>query len=375
MQQLLAAWGAPQQNQRYVIVAGTNGKGSTSLLIAEALRHSGLRVGLYTSPHLLRFTERIRIDNVEISPIQVTALYAQLCAIENRCHQTPSFFECATAMALRAFADAAVDIAVLEVGLGGRLDATNVVDKVLAVITPIDFDHQQYLGNTLTAIAGEKAAVIQPHQPVVMAPQPAEAQQVIEAVAQARQAPLIAVQPAGDVPATLPQYQHVNIATARAACRVLGCSADATERAVSAFAWPGRYQWLTTTPPMLLDGAHNPAGMQALLDALQRDPRVGQRPIHAIFTALRDKEAGPMIAMLRPYVRSLCLCAVGSARTRTPMQLQELAPDARVCTNFAHAMALMPRDDSFVLVAGSLFLVADALAWATGESRDPPVDG
>lgn len=378
MRALLQALGNPQATLRCVVVAGTNGKGSTSALVASALRHAGQRVGLYTSPHLLRFTERIRIDGQEIAPDTVVSLAARIAVVEGSCPRQPTFFEYVTAMGLLAFHDAKVDVAVIEVGLGGRLDATNVVTKELVVLTPIDFDHQDYLGHTLTAIAGEKAAVIEAHRPVVVAPQRPAAMAVIKKVARARHAALHPVAVQAPIGRALGTYQQINIATARTAATLLGCPAAAFDAAVADFVWPGRYQWIAGTPPILLDGAHNPAGVRALVQALDNDTRLRGRPLHGVFSALQNKDATAMLALLGPRLAALHLCPVTSTRTRSPAQLQALAPTATVHADVDQALAAARRGagpDGAVVVLGSLFLVADALASLTGELRDPPVDG
>jgi dihydrofolate synthase / folylpolyglutamate synthase len=379
--ELLAALGSPHVGRRFVVVGGTNGKGSTSALIAGALQHAGLRVGLYTSPHLLRFTERIRMNGAELDPTRALALYERIRAVEARCGRQPTFFECTTAMALLAFAESAVDIAVLEVGLGGRLDSTNAVDKVLSVITPIDLDHQIYLGDTVAQIAAEKADIIPARGAVVTAPQPPEALAVLEHVAAERGARVVHAAPWEGPLALAGAYQRMNVSTAATACRVLDelgvpVPPEAFARAAAATRWRGRYDWLA--PDLLADGAHNPAGMSALLSALAADPRVGARPVHCVFAVLRDKAGEAMAAALRPRVAQLYPCVLPVRRTRTAEEMAELCRGARVYTEptaaIEAARAAAKRDGGVALVTGSLFLVAEAIALATGEPRDPPID-
>ncbi|MEL6544842.1 MAG: bifunctional folylpolyglutamate synthase/dihydrofolate synthase, partial [Myxococcota bacterium] len=181
MRALCAELGSPEHAYRCTVVAGTNGKGSSAAALADALRRSGRRVGLFTSPHLLRFSERFRVDGAELDAQTLLEIYRRVKTADARCQRPASFFELGTAMALLAFADAGVDDAVLEVGLGGRLDATNVVPRALSMITAVGMDHQVYLGDTLEAIAGEKAGIIEPEVPVVMAPQAPAAERVIRA--------------------------------------------------------------------------------------------------------------------------------------------------------------------------------------------------
>lgn len=390
---LLAALGNPQRSTKHIVIAGTNGKGSTSRLVAHALQLAGHRVGHFTSPHLLRFTERIRIDGVELPQERVVELFRAVQRVETGCPRRPTFFEAVTAMALLEFAERAVDVAVLEVGLGGRLDATNVVDRELAVITPIGFDHQAHLGDTLAAIAGEKAGVMEAGKPVVVAHQPYRAaHDVLVSAAQAAGAVLHDVdalgalvdRPAATAPGLAPPYQRDNAVTARVACRVLDagairCPDTSVLEAMRLFSWPGRYQWIDTTPPVLVDGAHNPDGMAALATALAADERLAGRALHLVTTCLRDRDP---VALLRPVIDGIATlhpCPVHSARSRTVDELAQLWPRARAHGSaklaIDAALEAAARDGGVVIVAGSLMLAGDALAHLLGQVRDPPVDG
>ena len=378
MRAALAEFGNPHERVKHVVVAGTNGKGSTSTLIAEALRHADHKVGHYTSPHLLRFTERIRVGGAELDPGRVVALYAAIASAERRLPQPLSFFEVATLMAFLVFAEDRVDIAVLEVGLGGRLDAVNVVDRVLSVITPIGIDHERYLGSTLSAIATEKAGIIQRDVPVVAAPQEPVVWDVLEAQARVMNAQLLQAPP---FPSTSPPgtYQRVNVATAAAALQMLrragfGVGVDHLTRACREFKWPGRYQWLGD---VLLDGAHNGHGVEALLTALENDPQARGRSLHLVATVLADKDPAVVLDPLTKRATSVQLVPVGSTRSRSAAELRTFGH--QVAGGISQALAEAGRqasaDGGFVLVAGSLFLVADALAVLTGAPRDPPIDG
>jgi dihydrofolate synthase / folylpolyglutamate synthase len=404
---LLKALGDPQDSLRHVVlVAGTNGKGSTSALIARALETDWPNVGFFSSPHLLRFADRIRIGRRTVTDEAVVAMYDEIRSVEHLCPQPPTFFECVTAMAALTYARGHVSTAVFEVGLGGRLDATNVLRRDIAVITPIGLDHMSFLGDSVELIAAEKAAIIAEGGIAVNATQSLGAQRVIERHARERQARLVQAPLArqtGDMlvlagqgleravrlaPWVLPGYQKINVATAAAVCQELQRlgvleTADAFERAVREFDWPGRYQWVDLDPPLLLDGAHNPHAIAALLAAMADDARLRDRPVHGVFTALRDKNADEMLAMLKPRLASLHLVPVGSRRTRTEAELQALAPDARVYATVEAALDGARRAagadasdaGSVVLVTGSLFLVGAVLAIATGAPHDPPVDG
>ena len=379
MRLLLTALGNPESKLACVLVAGTNGKGSTCTFLAHALQAQGKQVGLYTSPHLLRFTERIRIDGDELAQGSVATLYDKIVAAETRAGLELSFFEITTAMALLAFRAHDVQTAVLEVGLGGRLDATNAVPRILSVITPIDLDHQEYLGDSLAAIAREKADIIAPGVPVVVGPQHQEAMTVIAQVARERGAPVIDAEPMAYPPQGQPPYQAINLGIGMAAAKALGCSQEAIDSALASFAWPGRYQWLGGVPPILVDGAHNPASLRAVFDAVRADLRCAGRPIHAVFSALRTKEAEAMLVILKRACRSVHLCPVSSQRSRTLEELQHLGGGKiPVHASVAEALAAAQntaQPEDLILATGSLFLAADVLAGVLNLPRDPPVDG
>jgi dihydrofolate synthase / folylpolyglutamate synthase len=400
MAALLDALGRPDRHMRHIVVAGTNGKGSTSGIIAGALSAAGYRVGHYTSPHLLRFTERIRSCGREISREDVVRLYDVVNQASRVCPRPPTFFELVTAMGLMAFAEAGIELAVLEVGMGGRLDATNAVDKLLAVITPVDFDHMHFLGNTLAAIAFEKAGIIAAGGAVVVAAQHAEALATITAVASERGARLIPMAPlstsagggirielrGGPLTVARPPpgaYQRVNVATAATALRDLAgsglaCPDAAIVGAAEQFRWPGRYDWIAGQPDVLVDGAHNPAGIRALLAAIAEDAKIGGRPVHVVATVLSDRPADQMLPPLAARATSLHLTPVHSTRTRTPAELGELLPGARVHTTAAEALSSAQQEarasGGIVVACGSLLLAGEALSLLRGEERDPPVD-
>jgi len=393
---LLAALGNPHRDLRHVVlIAGTNGKGSTAALVASAMRAAGHRIGFFVSPHLMTFNERIRINGERIATEEIVSLFEEIRAIESRCPVRPSFFECTTAMAAMSFARQQVDVAVFEVGLGGRLDATNVIDRDLAVITPIALDHQKFLVDTIASIAAEKADILPRNGRAVIAPQPAEAMAVIEEFAADRNTTLsyaptpvwqdngLALGDHSTVPAAPhPRYQWVNIATGVCACRALdqagiACPPAAISEAVQSFSWPGRYHWVGED--LVVDGAHNPAAVSALLEALALDPRSSKRPLHCVFSALRDKEGTTMVEMLRNVAVSFHLCPLQSRRNRSEAELRSLAPDAPVHETVAAALTAARQaaaaDGGLVLITGSLMLAGEALAAATGAERDPPVDG
>lgn len=395
MQALLAALGNPHRHVPSVVVAGTNGKGSTCHLISEALRLAGARVGLFTSPHLLSYTERIRVDGRLIAPKAVVDGVAHILTVAGAHALTPTFFEVTTALALRFFAQQKVDIAVLEVGVGGRLDATNVACKILTVLTPISYDHEALLGDTLAGIAAEKAAILAAHVPAVIAPQAPEAAQVIDARLEVCH---IDAHYAGlgeaDFAGVIPPYQRINFACAQAACQVLDakgpvrCPPAAFAQAAANFSWPGRYQWLMPKEagvvalpcPVILDGGHNPAGARALQAAIAADPKMTHRPLHIIFALVQGKDADAVLAALRPWAASWRVCGLKSKRRRDAADMaRDIGDGAQSYNDFEAAwkdvLAHPPPPDARIVVCGSLFLVADALAHLTQAERDPPIDG
>lgn len=395
MQALLSALGDPQDHVRSVVVAGTNGKGSTCHLVAQALRRAGHRVGLFTSPHLLAFGERIRVDNEPIGRQEVIRGLARIYAAAQAHALAPTFFEVTTALGLCHFAERQVDLAVLEVGLGGRLDATNAARKALTVLTPISYDHEALLGRQLAQIAAEKAAILTAGVPAVIAPQAAEAQAVIDARLEIL---AIDAQRTGDGEAAfshvMPPYQRQNFACAQAVCEVLhrqgiaACPPAAFAQASATFSWPGRYQWLTPENepdaqlpcPVILDGGHNPAGALALQKAIAEDVRMANRPIHVIFAVVQGKDAEAMLKALAPWASSWRVCGLKSKRRRDAQELAyQIGRGAQGFETFDAAwqdvLAHPPESRARIVVCGSLFLVADALACLTRAERDPPIDG
>jgi dihydrofolate synthase/folylpolyglutamate synthase len=340
----------PQRAFPSVLIAGTNGKGSTAATLASILKVSGLKTGLYTSPHLIRINERIRISGVEISDVDFARLHGDVDRVAEQLVAAgelpwhPSFFEMMTAIAFSHFAREHVDIAVLEVGMGGRLDATNVVEPMVSVITDISLDHQKYLGNTVGEIAREKAGIIRPGGIVVTLPQQPEANDVIgntildlDAVGVSAVPYVPPVSPASaeySVPGTgsrlarsryrlgvmgreilvesplLGRHQLRNVALAIAAAEELGrkgwrgISAESIERGIRETQWPGRFQIMAAQkgwPEIVFDVAHNPAGAWALRSALSA--RYQDRPLIFVFGAMRDKAISEMAEILFPIWR------------------------------------------------------------------------
>jgi dihydrofolate synthase/folylpolyglutamate synthase len=377
IQALLEALDHPERHGRMTHVTGTNGKGSTCAMIEAGLRAAGRTTGLYTSPHLVSPTERIRIQGEPVSEqdfarafdIVHTVAESMSARGELDCH--PTYFETVTAMAFVLFREANVDDVVLEVGLGGRLDATNVVRPALSVITPIDMDHMAYLGDTLDAIAGEKAGILKPGVPAIVSPQHPEALRRIEAEAALRGSPLLAAGSwplshlaidaygsrflAGGHPITCPlpgEHQVDNARTAALALHTLGVPLDGIAHA----RWPGRLEFIRRDPDYLLDGAHNPAGAAALARYLRRFH--SHRKITLIFAVMRDKPVEQMTSELFPLASDLIFTAPEIGRALPP---EEIPGRGRVCPTVEDALAAI-HDPDLVVITGSLFLVGAARA-------------
>jgi dihydrofolate synthase/folylpolyglutamate synthase len=390
---LLEALDNPQRACRIVHVAGTNGKGSTCAMIESGLRAAGYRTGLFTSPHLVEPAERIQVEGKPVDADRFAAAFDRVHACaetllrQERIDLHPTYFECVTAMALLLFRECGVEFTVLEVGLGGRLDATNVVTPELCVVTPVDFDHEAYLGKSLEAIAGEKAGILKPGVRAVFAWQRPEAADVLEARAAVLGAAVthsseVAISGValhargsdflwGDVPVSCPlagEHQVENARTAIAALTALGVAPEAIRQGIAQARWPGRLERVAVNPEIVLDGAHNPASVRALAAYLDRfyDPR----RVWLIYGAMRDKAVEEMTAILFPRAAHVIVTAPAQARALRPESIRELADhgDIRVAADLKAALGLAgeaAREDA-IFVTGSLFLVGEARALIIG---------
>jgi len=398
MQYMLRLMGDPQKSLRFIHIAGTNGKGSVAAMSHAVLSAAGYRAGLYTSPHLVSFCERFQINGRPIPEAEMVRLVEGIRPLleqvgANPEFRAPTFFEAVTAIALRYFEEQKVDVVVWETGLGGRLDATNVVVPLVSVVTNIAFDHTQYLGETLAQIATEKCGIIKPGVPVVTASAAEEALSVIERSANAAGSPLTVVgrgvrakrlsedercqrveltgtrQDYG--PLTIPllgAHQTINCATAVAGLEASGLSIAPKQvhEGLAQTAWPGRFQIVHHDPTVVLDGAHNAAAAERLAATL-REHSAG-RKVTLILGVLRDKNYDQMCQILAPLaVRVLCV-PVNSERTSEPDQLARWCkaanPAAHIAVenNLASAYAQARSENAeTVAITGSLFLVGEAL--------------
>jgi dihydrofolate synthase/folylpolyglutamate synthase len=385
---LLGALGNPQRRGRYIHIAGTNGKGSTCAMMSSALQVSGFRIGLYTSPHLVDPRERIQIDGEKVSEDTWVAIFEEVHAAaenllaRNEVDAHPSFFETLTAMAFLACDRAGVDVVVLETGLGGRLDATNVVIPEVAVITPIDFDHEAFLGSSIESIAAEKAGIIKPGRPVVFSAQRPAAFNILERRALDLAAPvtlssawriedlhlekfgseftLIADEP---IPIHCPlagEHQVENARTAVAALNVFGLSAAAISEGIAHATWPGRLERIARDPDIILDGAHNPAGARALAAYIQRF--FSAEPVRIIYGAMRDKAIDEVTDVLFPLAAEVILTAPDQPRALNPETLAEVIqhPNVRIAPTIQTALRMAHEKPMTTFITGSLFLVGEA---------------
>ena len=388
MHSLLAGLGNPEHSQRFIHVAGTNGKGSTTAMIASVLRQHGLRTGLYTSPHLIEPTERIGIQGAPVTKEQFAGAFATVhqvaeeMLLAEKLDAHPSYFETVTAMALLLFKEQC-EIGVMEVGLGGRLDATNVIDPELCVITPIAYDHESYLGNTLTLIAGEKAGILKNSVPVVMARQESAAQAVVESRARELGCPLIRTEDylLTNVEATAygshfeletqlyacplaGRHQIENAKTAILAGRSLGIPAETINAGLQSVIWPGRLERISRNPDFILDGAHNPAGAAALAAYIREFH--AHRQVWIVFGAMRDKAVQEVADQLFPLADKLIATAPNFPRALRPQAILELSAHREAVTASTVAAAIdlarLAPPNAAVFFTGSLFVVGEARA-------------
>jgi dihydrofolate synthase / folylpolyglutamate synthase len=371
---VLEALGNPERAFRVVHVAGTNGKGSTCAMIEAGLRAADIRTGLFTSPHLIEPTERIQVDGIPVSRAAFERAFNVVHETAERldldCH--PTYFETVTAMAFWLFREMGVETAVVEVGLGGRLDSTNTVQPALTVITPIDFDHEAYLGHTIEAIASEKAGILKRGVPAVFARQRPEAAAVLEARAAELRAPVTRTEEfpvrdleidargsrfSGIVCPLAGEHQVENAITAALALHALGVSASG----IAGARWPGRLEQVAPNPDIILDGAHNPAGARALAAYLERF--YSDRKRWLIYGAMRDKAIEEVAGVLFPLADELVLTAPDSPRALRPESLAEFAGRGQIARGIQTALDCARSGataEDAIIVTGSLFLVGEA---------------
>jgi dihydrofolate synthase/folylpolyglutamate synthase len=377
MRRLMTALGAPQERFGSVHVAGTNGKSSTVRMIAAILRRHGLRVGAYLSPHLVSFTERIRIDDADVAPARFAAAVARAARAAEKVNRTlgegdqVTQFEALTAAAYSELAEAGVDVAVVEAGLGGRYDATNVVPSRVQVLTNVGLDHTRWLGPTIADVAAEKLDIVQPGGTLVVgAGLEPDALALARQVCAERGARLVvAPADAGVELLARGEHQRRNFATARAAAEAFhGPLDDAAVRAAGASTLvPGRLQIVDERPVTVLDGAHNPAGMAALARSVRE--LAGGRRVVACVSVLDDKDAAGMLRELLPLCAEVVFTASANPRALPAATLESLCrklggPPARTVAEpraALRAVRAAAGADGVALATGSIYLIADLL--------------
>ncbi len=405
---LMESLGNPQNQYPIIHVAGTKGKGSVSALCASALKAAGYTVGLYTSPHLLDYVERIQVNGAPISHEQLVELVEEIKPHVAKIEKLTTF-EITTALAFMAFAKYGVNAAVFEVGLGGRLDATNIVMPKVSVITSLSYDHTAVLGNTLTLIAGEKAGIIKQGVPVVSSPQKDEALAVLERVAKLKESKLTLIgrdvkfealessldgqmfalsvveahsvespfDYAQDVILNIPllgSHQVENAATAYAALKASGISItdEQIQKGFSQVQWRARFEVVRRDPPVIFDSAHNQDSFAKLNETLQT--YFPDKKVYLIFGASEDKNIPGMFAELKSKIKKIIITRADHPRALEVEQIQQLADQAGVESEavtpvksaLARALELSSKDGSIVLSAGSMFVTAEVMsAWKT----------
>ena len=366
---LVDALGVDPARMKFIHVAGTNGKGSVCAMLDSICRAAGLKTGLFTSPHLITFRERIRVDGEMIGEDEVAARLTAIRHLSKSWNPAPTFFEITTALALAHFQSARVDIVVLETGMGGRLDSTNIVTPLVSVLTPIDLDHERWLGATLAEIAGEKAGIVKPGVPVVSARQPDAAAAVIRHIAFEQRAPLHEVgAPVENIAIGLAgSYQLWNAALAIHALERAGLMIppDAIQRGLASVSWPGRFQRIGER--IVLDGAHNPAAARCLVETWREV--FGEAKATLVLSVLRDKNLRGICEVLLPIAARVIAVAVQNPRSSSAREICDAV--RRIAPEFPITGAPCLRDaldtaGTFgdpILVAGSLFLVGETLAF------------
>jgi dihydrofolate synthase / folylpolyglutamate synthase len=391
--------GRPDRAYPSAHIAGTNGKGSTAAFLESILRQAGFRTGLNTSPHLEKINERMRMNGEEISDVSFAVVFTRLQALieellaAHRLRAHPTYFECVTAMAFECFAREHVEFGIFEVGLGGRLDATNILSPVVSIITRIDFDHENFLGHSLQEIAGEKGGILKRRVPLILSPQQPEAREVILARAEELECPVLETAARFRIdqesmqggcfhanvtelssgtsfrisPSLPGHFQLENALSALVAARCLQeqgfrISNEAIEQGLASTVWPGRLEKLQSSPDVYLDGAHNPGAAREL--ALFLEQNFAGRKIWLIYGVLRDKAVDEVAGQLFPHAAEVIITEPRTSRAISASRLAEItahhASDFTVVSGAEQALDLALAEaapDDVIFITGSLYLV------------------
>ncbi|MBF0120295.1 MAG: bifunctional folylpolyglutamate synthase/dihydrofolate synthase [Desulfobacterales bacterium] len=392
IQGMLNALGNPEKNYRSIHIAGTNGKGSIASSISSILHKSGYKVGLYTSPHLIHFNERICINNNPITDEEVVSLY-NLTKDIPKDYRDPTFFEITTAMALYEFSKEKVDFAVIETGMGGRFDATNIISPIVSIISNISLEHQMYLGNTIAKIAYEKAGIIKKDTPIITGAKQKSAVSVIEEAAQSKNAPIYRLKKDFKVVrnnksntfsyyglnniwhnvkiALLGDYQIENAAISIAACEIINKNLDKNlsfeniQEGLLATKWPGRLEVVCNSPKVILDGAHNLNGAKNLAKFLSKN--IQKEKLTLVIGILNDKPFGSILRCLLPLCKRAILTTPKIDRAVPAKELYAIAKtingNVKIIEDVGNAVRYASEtsnNEDTVCIAGSLYVVGEA---------------
>lgn len=390
-EKILAQLGNPERRLRCIHVGGTNGKGSTAAMLSSLLKQHGLRVGLYTSPHLVRFTERFRINDQEVAPERILDIFERVRAVLDK-REPPTFFEVVTAMAFLYFAEEEVDWAIIEVGMGGRLDATNVITPKVSIITNVSYDHQEHLGNTLSAIAREKAGIIKDETPVITGARQPAVVGLLKATCSKHQTSLFRLGTDFRVRRTagngfflyqglkrrwpslevnlIGAHQTGNAALALAALEVLekegeiSIDSEAVQKALRNVHWPARLEVLQKDPMIILDGAHNSPGAESLRDSLRQCFKY--QNLHLVIGIMADKDIRGILRRLLPLAETAIFTQPRYSRAANPENLRRLArpyiQKHYVIPDLASAIQqakLLAGPDDLICITGSLYFAGE----------------
>ncbi len=367
----------PEHTTRVIHIAGTNGKGSTCAMVDSLIRSSGNRCGLFTSPHLIDFRERIQVSGGQITEEACATMLTELKDICESFEHHPTFFEIALVLAMRWFRQQQCEFIVLETGMGGRLDATTAVPADVTAITPIGLDHTEWLGDTIEKIAAEKAGIFVEGKPALSSPQEPAAARVLEKEANEKRAPLTFIDNPlqGYSIGLAGEHQQWNAALAVASVHAVGCALnpDIVRHALGNMSWPGRFEEIQ--PKLILDGAHNPQGAKALVDTWKH-----QFPDHKptlIFSSVSGKDIAGALEIIAPIAKRILLCPIDTPRAITTNVIASLLPasasEHESFDSLEAALRAAKRHDDPILISGSLFLIGEARALLTRREFQPSV--